>query len=191
LQVLVGSNVDEMNLYHVPGGAMERITHAQVLGFAQDVGLPPGAVDAYATELPGRERTPGELLSALQSDFYYRVPAQRIAALASQWCHSAHRYEFCWPSPQWQQQLGAAHAVELPFVFGNLRTPQGLEFTGMSPPAALAQAMHHAWARFAHCGDPGWRPYTAAVPWVQYFDDTPRCEVHGEPARFTHWQGLL
>ncbi|WP_010465191.1 carboxylesterase/lipase family protein [Acidovorax radicis] len=191
LQVLVGSNVDEMRLYHVPGGAIDRVTEAQALAFAQDAGLSTEAVRACRALLPPAQQTPGELLSALQSDFYYRVPAQRIAALASEWAQSAHRYEFGWASPQWQGRLGAAHAVELPFVFGNLHTTQGQEFTGVAPPANLAQAMHQSWASFARQGDPGWARYGGDTPWVQHFNTASRCEIHSEPVRFKLWQGIL
>lgn len=191
LQVLVGSNVDEMRLYHVPGGAIDHVSEAQVLVFARDVGLSPEAVRAYRAQLPPSQQTPGELLSALQSDFYYRVPAQRIAALASEWARCAYRYEFGWASPQWRNRLGAAHAVELPFVFANLHTAQGQEFTGAAPPANLAQAMHQSWASFARQGDPGWARYDGAEPWVQHFNNVSRCEIHSEPARFDLWLGIL
>lgn len=169
LQILVGSNAEEMRLYHVPGGAIDRVTHAQVQAFARNAGLSEGEVQARQALLPPTRQTPGELLCALQSDYYYRVPAQHIATLASRWARSAYRYEFDWPSPQWRGRLGAAHGVELPFVFGTLHTPQGREFAGESPPAALAQAMHQSWAEFARHGDPGWPPYQTGRPWVQRF----------------------
>ncbi|PJI95315.1 carboxylesterase type B [Acidovorax sp. 69] len=134
LRVLVGSNADEMHLYHVPGGAIDRVTDAQVQAFAQDVGLPLQALQTYRAHWPAeREPSPGELLSALQSDYYYRVPAMRIASLASDAAMATYRYSFEWASPQWRGRLGAAHAVELPFVLGNLTSAQGLEFTGPSP----------------------------------------------------------
>lgn len=192
LQVLVGSNRDEMNLYHVPGGAIDRITQAEVTAFAQDVGLSADAVGVYEAALQPGQHSPGEQLSALQSDYYYRVPAQRIATLASQWARGGvHQYEFCWASPLWHGRLGAAHAVELPFVFNNLHTPQGLEFTGSAPPTGLAGTMHQAWAQFALHGAPGWAQRSVFAHWAQTFDASPRCEIHSESARFSVWQGIL
>lgn len=191
LQVLVGSNAHEMRLYHVPGGAIDRVTEAQVHAFAQDVGLGESALEALRAMLPSAQQTPGELLCALQSDYYYRVPAQRIAALASQWAVSAHGYEFAWPSPQWRGRLGAAHGVELPFVFGNLHTPTGQELTGPLPPAALAEAMQQRWVAFAQCGDPGWAPYAGEQPPVQHFGEALLCAPHPQPARFALWEGIL
>jgi para-nitrobenzyl esterase len=191
LQLLVGCNAQEMRLYHVPGGAIDRVTEDEVERFASDVGLPSGAVDCVRTCLPAAQRSPGEVLSALQSDYYYRIPSLRIADLAARHCTSAHRYEFQWASPQWHGRLGAAHGVELPFVFGNLHTAQGAEFTGPHPPAHLAQAMHQNWARFAATGEPGWRPYAASEPWVQTFGHELSSQVYREPDRFSVWEGLL
>lgn len=191
LQVLVGSNAQEMRLYHVPGGAIDRVTEAQVHAFAQDVGLSPGAAEALRHLLPPAQQTPGEWLCALQSDYYYRVPAQRIAALASRWARSAYGYEFTWPSPQWRGRLGAAHGVELPFVFGNLHTPTGQELAGPAPPAALSEALQQRWVAFARDGHPGWAPYAGAQPPVEYVGETLFCAPHTQPERFALWEGVL
>lgn len=191
LQVLVGSNAQEMRLYHVPGGAIDRVTEAQVHAFAQDVGLTTDAAEALRHMLPPAQQTPGEWLCALQSDYYYRVPAQRIAALASRWARSAHGYEFTWSSPQWRGCLGAAHGVELPFVFGNLHTPTGQELTGPTPPVALADALQQPWVAFAHDGDPGWPPYAGEEPLLQHFGEALSCAPCSQPERLALWQGIL
>lgn len=94
----------------------------------------------------------------------FRAP---IAALAS-----AHResgaptwvYEVAWKSAACGGRLGAAHAVELPFVFDTIDAP-GLtgERALLGPdggPQELADRMHGAWVRFAVEGDPGWAPDT-------------------------------
>lgn len=169
LQVLVGSNADEMRLYHLPTGLWDNATEAQVEAFAEAAGLPPASVAAYRARVDGGRATAGALLSALQADYYYRAPALGLARLAARCTGGAHRYSFEWPSPQAGGRLGAAHAVELPFVFDNLATAQGLEFTGPSPPPALARAMHQGWTRFAETGDPGWPPFTEQEPWTQRF----------------------
>lgn len=191
LQVLVGSNAQEMRLYHVPGGAIDRVTEAQVHAFAQDVGLNASAAQVLRNMLPPAQQTPGEWLCTLQSDYYYRVPAQRIAALAHRWARSAHGYEFTWPSPQWRGRLGAAHGVELPFVFGNLHTPTGQELTGPTPPAVLAEALQQRWVAFARDGNPGWAPYAGVQPPVQHLGETLFCAPHPQPERFALWEGVL
>jgi para-nitrobenzyl esterase len=69
-------------------------------------------------------------------------------------------YEFAWRSGALGGRLGAAHAMDLPFVFDTLGAP-GLtgEHALLGPdggPPELAARMHGAWIRFARDGDPGW-----------------------------------
>jgi para-nitrobenzyl esterase len=49
--------------------------------------------------------------------------------------------------------------LEIPFVFDTLAHPGVAPLAGPEPPAALARAMHRAWAEFATTGDPGWPTY--------------------------------
>lgn len=193
LQVLVGSNADEMRLYHVPRDAIDRVNEAQVLAFAHEVGLNEAAVQALRATLPPVRQAPGELLCALQSDYYYRVPAHRIAALASRWARSVHAYEFGWPSPQWRGRLGAAHGVELPYVFNNLHTAMGQELTGPTPPTALAGAMHLSWVAFAQRGDPGWgRDEEHEQAELHHFGGTQSENGPApEPRTLSWWDGVL
>ena len=191
LQVMVGSNADEMRLYHVPGGAVDRVTGAQLQSFADAVGLPANGLQAYAAAAGQGATTPGELLCAVQSDYYYRVPARRIASMAGALGVKAYLYQFDWRSPQWRGRLGAAHAVELPFVFGNLHSAQGLEFTGVCAPQALSDAMHGAWVRFATSGDPGWPVHAQAAPWAMHFNVPSRCVPDPAAAHWCVWDGIL
>ena len=71
-------------------------------------------------------------------------------------------YEFAWRSPV--QGLGAAHAVEIPFVFDNVTAEDAQKAIGTEPPADLAAEMHAAWIRFATTGDPGWPAVDASYP---------------------------
>ena len=160
LQVLVGHNAEEMRLYLVPGGALERVTETDLNEFLQDAQLP---------DMPPHG-TPGERLCSVQSTYYYGEPAQRLAALAGAHARSVHHYRFAWRSPQYNGRLGAAHGVELPFTFDTLDSPTGLDFAGPHPPRDLARRMHTAWARFALDGDPGWQRHIASAPWTEAFD---------------------
>lgn len=159
LQLLVGHNAEEMRLYHVPGNGLARIGPADVQDFSAATGLVPDPAAGG----------PGEQLCRLQSHYYYAEPARRLAQLAGRLARSSHRYEFGWRSPQWAGQLGAAHGVELPFVFNNLSAPTAQELAGLAAPMPLAQRMHGAWARFALTGDPGWPCHAGAAPWTETF----------------------
>ncbi|MCP3805354.1 carboxylesterase family protein [Allokutzneria sp. A3M-2-11 16] len=72
----------------------------------------------------------------------------------------SYHYEFAWRSEAFEGKLGAAHAVELPFVFDTvhvpgLRGPKAL-LGPTEPPRDLVDRMHSTWIRFAETGDPGW-----------------------------------
>src|SRR5262249_21585320 len=59
--------------------------------------------------------TAGEIYSAIQSDWYWRIPAVGFAdAHAASARAATHMYEFTWPSPQGGGRLGAAHGCEWP-----------------------------------------------------------------------------
>ncbi|MFE2182591.1 carboxylesterase family protein, partial [Streptomyces sp. NPDC059455] len=83
--------------------------------------------------------------------------------------HAAHPqsetfgYEFAWRSHALNGELGATHAMELPFVFDVTHLPQLHGPNGLlgpdKPPANLAARVHETWVRFARTGNPGWDPY--------------------------------
>ncbi|MBB5852186.1 carboxylesterase/lipase family protein [Amycolatopsis umgeniensis] len=72
----------------------------------------------------------------------------------------AHVYSFGYRSTASDGRLGAAHTVELPFVFDLADEPWLHGDTGLlgpdPVPRGLAAEMHGAWVAFARTGDPGW-----------------------------------
>ena len=171
LSVLVGSNREEMRLYAVPTGAIERTTNEEVQEFARDVGMSDLCAAAYAVDPgTGTRRTPGETLCAMQSDYFYRISARKIAQEVRSAGFPAYLYEFDWPSPRCEGRLGAAHGVEIPFVFNQVATAAGVEIAGPGAPTALATTMHDAWVRFVKEGRPGWPPVDAPCASLMHFD---------------------
>lgn len=88
------------------------------------------------------------------------------------------RYEFAWASDAYDGRLGAAHCMELPFVFatthlGALHGDRSLLGTaaGVAP---VVDAVHSAWVDFVRNGEPGWRPATVAEPRVEVIGARPR-----------------
>lgn len=173
--MLVGCNREEMRLYAVPSGALERTTGDELLTFVRDVEMPNELLDVYTVNpSTGSRRTPGETLCAIQSDYFYRLSARKIARKAALAGVPAFLYEFDWRSPRCNGRLGAAHGLEIPFVFGQLATPAGDEITGPSAPAALSLAMHNAWARFVKNGNPGWPSSDSDASSLMHFGDATR-----------------
>ncbi|SFO51918.1 carboxylesterase/lipase family protein [Amycolatopsis rubida] len=69
-------------------------------------------------------------------------------------------YSFGYRSTALDGRLGAAHTVELPFVFDLADEPWLHGDTGLlgpdAAPAGLAEEVHGAWVAFARTGEPGW-----------------------------------
>ena len=156
VDVLVGNNADEYRLYLVPTGAINFINEEMLSRAVAAYGLP--ITETLATYRATRkEATPGDLLAAIVTDWYFRIPAIRLAEVhAQQGAGATYLYEFVWQPPTFDGRLGACHALELPFVFDNL-DKEGFEgLVGTNPPQPVADAMHAAWVAFATSGNPGW-----------------------------------
>lgn len=168
VDLMIGTNTDEANLFFVPNGATRRFSLPIAWFLAR-------RYRAKLSRLRGSyrargHRTSADLTLALLTDAIYRVPALRLARQHPR----THVYEFAWNSPAFDGGLGACHALELPFVFDTLDEP-GLEMLlGGRPPEGLARTMHAAWVAFASDGDPGWPRCTAAEPHSMRFDDRSR-----------------
>lgn len=92
----------------------------------------------------------------------------------------AYVYLFEWQSPVNDGSLGAAHGMELPFMFNNIALARTL--TGGGKDAyALADKISSAWINFVKTGNPNckilpkWEPYTPRNGATMVFDNT--CEV--------------
>ncbi|MEU4204391.1 carboxylesterase family protein [Streptomyces sp. NPDC026294] len=166
VDLLIGTNTEEGNLYLAPVGRYTSSTAADVDAAAARAHPDPARlVETYRTTRPGASA--GALRSAVMGDALFGAGSWTLAS-----AHADHPgaatfgYEFAWRSRSLDGTLGAAHAVELPFVFDRtdlpgLRGPGGL--LGPDAPSAdladLADRMHGSWVRFAATGNPGWAPY--------------------------------
>jgi para-nitrobenzyl esterase len=156
VEIVIGSNAEEMNLYFVPTGVRKKIgglLARWLLGRSHPQAK--AVLKAYGHKQKGVR--PGEALTDAMNDLVFRWPARQYAA--------AHQgktwmYEFDWRSPACDGELGACHGIEMPFVFKTLPSvtgPRGL--AGFDPPQDLAERVHDLWAGFAREG---------AMPWPEY-----------------------
>jgi para-nitrobenzyl esterase len=165
IPLLFGGTSEEQNLF-VAGGA-PKVGGPLFALIRARFGVTGRVLRAYEARYPGRPR--GYLLSAMIIDLIMRIPMHRIADARARRGAPTWAYEFAWRSPN--HDLGAAHAMELPFVFDRLASPDWILLGGDTMPQRIADEMHAAWVRFATTGDPGWRPWDATRP-TMVFGDT-------------------
>ncbi|CAN5578470.1 hypothetical protein BH10ACT7_BH10ACT7_09370 [soil metagenome] len=164
VELMIGATSEEYRLWFVPSGLLDRISPLLVLAARLKFRIPNRVVAAYRRNHP--RANAGTMLGLLATDLLLRLPLNRLADDRLSRGRATWVYDFVWPSPV--MGLGAAHAVELGFVFDLVRHPDSLGLAGDSAPQQLADDMHGAWVRFAKTGDPGWEPWTARRP-VQTF----------------------
>ena len=191
IDLLIGTNSDEWRLFLTLNGAIDHVTDEALAATAAAYGLPAeGPLASYRAAHP--DASPGDLLAALQSDWWVRVPALRLAdTRAAQGSGAAptYLYEFAWRTPQFGGRPGACHALEIPFVFDTLGF--GTEaLWGTNPPQGLADAMHAAWVAFATSGDPGWPRYESRVRAAMRFDTASTVVDDPLAAERALWEGV-
>ena len=195
VDVIVGTNADEWRLWSVVGGVIGQITEEILTGPVKDYGYqslatyglsPEKALAAYRARYPGA--SPGDLLVSVQTDWWMRIPAIRLADAHTKQASGTYMYEFAWPSPG----LGAVHALEIPFVFDTLNKDAPLfgPMLGGHPPQALADTMHAAWVSFATNGDPGWPRYELGRRATMRFDTTSAVVEDPRPWERALWEGI-
>ncbi|BBJ45597.1 hypothetical protein SSPO_083150 [Streptomyces antimycoticus] len=188
VDVLVGTNSDEYRFFLVPSGMVDPIGEPELRTVAAGYGLDPDeAVAAYRAE--GPDASPGDLPAALTTDWFYRLPAIRLAEARTGHTGATYVYEFAWQPPTFDGRLGACHAAEIPFVFGNLHDPALTPLLGDRLPRQVADAMHHARVSFATDGDPGWPAYDTRHRTTMRFDTVSAVRTDPRPRLRSLWDG--
>lgn len=171
VDLLIGTNADEANLYLAPQGNLDPSTDADVLAVAAKVHADPEAVvAAHRSARPGASS--GDLRSAVLGEALFGAgTARMVEAHARRSGGRTHAYSFGYRSTAVDGRLGSAHTVELPFVFDIADEPWLHGDTGLlgpdPAPAGLAARIHDAWVAFATHGAPGWAAYDPQRPTVE------------------------
>ena len=189
VDVLVGTNAEEQRLFLVPNGVIGKITEQALREAMGAYGLSvEAALATYHAASP--EASPGDLYSAVVTDWFYRIPAIRLAEAQVKNSARAYMYEFGWRSPSFNGTLGACHALEVAFAFNTLSVPGQELLLGPTPPQAIADTMQAAWVAFAKNGDPGWPQYDLQRRATMRFDIDSKLVDDPAARQRSLWDGL-
>ncbi len=96
-------------------------------------------------------------MTEFYNEVMFRLPAIRQAESHSR--QGGKAYLYYWTEPSARPFMGACHAVELAYVFGNV---QNVIYTGKPADTELSRKVMDYWAHFALTGEPGedWPAYT-------------------------------
>lgn len=126
-------------------------------------------IDEFFSTFPKKKRKVWRIVE-FYNDILFRVPATEQAYLHSK--NGGKAYMYYWNYPSAIKRLGACHAVELSYVFGNLDVKI---YTGDNVFTPLSEEVMRMWTNFARTGDPStekhrWEPYTEEKRNTAYFD---------------------
>lgn len=210
VDLVIGTTADEMRLFpDVRADALDSDGMSRWLeqGLRTRMAAEPGAGVAaallahYEQRHRGTSRAAGsDVWAAVQTDGLMRLPIERIAA-----AQCAHRptfaYQLTYQPHHATRDVGAFHAIDLPFVFDTFdAASDGAtwgDFLGIDAAGrALGATMRSAWAAFAATGRPA---VEGASPWPAYdtdrrptmlFDTTSAAVDDPMSAERGWWEGL-
>ena len=109
------------------------------------------------------------------TDRIFRASVARLAEARASASAATYCYEFRWGTSAFFGVLGAAHCIDIPFVFNSLDSAKG-RLIKETAPRPLAAHVHHAWTEFVSGGDPGWPRYEAPIRSVMALDTVSRLD---------------
>ena len=131
-----------------------------------------------------RTQEPGLVETEFINELMFRVPMLQQLDV-----QSAFNKTFCyyWSYPGSNPDVGAAHSVELIFVFNLRGIGTRSEFNGTNIPDEIFTAIPQMWTNFARCGNPS----TDKVEWKAYSADDPNVLNIAGPDDMRIERGLL
>jgi para-nitrobenzyl esterase len=172
--LIIGTNKREAALFRLLRSHLMPITpHAIKAIFSQiaaeqpDLQLP---TEEQIGSVYSRMRRKARFLG-IATDLGFRMPSVWLADGHSR-VAPVYLYRFDYATPFWKLLLaGAAHATELPYIWGNLGAPKDptLKLGGAKTAKAVSKRVRTRWVNFAAhgkpagpAGEPDWVPYRGA-----------------------------
>jgi len=180
--LVIGTNRDEFSLFTAFEQSRSSWTGDDVarefkVHFGSDAAA---AADAYRCHRPGV--TASQLVSAMETDQFFRWPAWKLADARSSGAAERRTwmYGFDYATPSFGGLLGSCHGLDIPFAFDNLHRPGVDLFTGSGDERqGVADQFSAAIISFAHRQNPGWPSYDRVDRLTQIIGPDP--QLVGDP----------
>jgi len=205
IDLLMGYTADEMRLF--PDPRADALDEAGLSAWVRSyltyrMGRDPGDDAArqltgnYVTTMAATARSKGsDHWAAITTDGIMRQPILRVADTRGR--AATFVYQFDWAARRADHDLGAFHAIELPFVFDAFDVDGWDAFVGVDEGGRkLGRAMRTAWAAFAATGDPSggdlgpWPRYEPATRATMVLDERSRVVEDPLATERSWWAGL-
>jgi para-nitrobenzyl esterase len=197
VDIMIGTTSEEDRLFAVTGWAPPARDLAQTLAvYLRDGRARTEAEALYAPLLAARGGDQTALTHLIATEHSWAEPARRLAATHAAAGGRSYLYEFAWASSALDGRVGAAHLVDLPFLFNNLDAP-GVsallgEAGGEEAAINLARGFSSAVAGFVRSGNPNgtlgeWPAFTPAKRATQVLGATSRVDIDRLADRLDFW----
>jgi len=197
VDILIGTTSEEDRLFAVTGWAPALRDLAQTLaGYLRDADARVEAEALYAPLLAELGGDQVAVAHVIATEHGWTEPARRLASVHAAAGGRTYHYEFTWKSSALGGRVGAAHLVDLPFLFDNLDAPGVDELLGEAGRRDAAQRLAHGFsssvAGFVRSGDPSgplgdWPAFTPKTRATQVLGATSRIEVDRLADRLDFW----
>ncbi|MHA1459354.1 MAG: carboxylesterase/lipase family protein [Promethearchaeota archaeon] len=164
IEFMIGTNLEEAKLFTALDPEINKMNKVDgemlLIGYLGRLGIDlakgKAIVDEYKQAREGKfSNEPKEIMNALITDNIFRISTIQLLEAQSKHQPNTYNYLFTWPSPGFNGELGACHALEIPFVFNTLNNPAFQDFIGNSPDLnAISHKVMDAWIAFARSGNP-------------------------------------
>jgi para-nitrobenzyl esterase len=186
--LIIGTNKHEAALFRLMRSPLLPITPRAITSMFNDIAAEQPDMDLPTVDELGsshsRYRGSGRGVS-IASDVGFRMPSVWLAE-GHNTVAPVYLYRFDYATPIMKVLLvGAAHATELPYVWGTLGAPKDvtLKLGGTKAAKAVSKRMRARWVNFAATGKPG--GLAGEPEWIAYQDADRACLIIDRDDRIT------
>lgn len=188
ITIMAGSTADEARLFMGEGPSLsfeeQKIFARRAVGAAEPCLKEEDKKYYEEFRRVCRDQEPGLIETEFINELMFRIPMLQQLDV-----QSAFNKTFCyyWSYPGSNAEVGAAHSVELLFVFDLRCVGTSCAFNGTNIPDEIFDTVQQMWTNFARCGDPS----TDKIEWKAYSADEQNVMDIAGPGDMRIKRGLL